>query len=663
MIVGTAGHIDHGKTALVRALTGIDTDRLKEERERGISIELGFAYVPVEGMATPGADAILGFVDVPGHERFVHTMAAGANGIDFALLVVAADDGVMPQTREHLAILRLLGVARGAVAITKVDRVDAERVNEFGSQLDALLADTPFADAPRFMCAALQPDDPGTAALRACLHAAARADADHATDDAHRRFFRMPIDRAFSLPGHGTVVAGPLLSGETEVDATVRLMPAGEPVRVRSIHAQNRPVSRAAAGTRCALNLAGIDAAAVHRGEWLADPRALVPTRRIDVRLSLLEGVTRLRDWTPLHVHWGASHRLGHAVMLEAANDARGALVQLVFDRDVCAACGDRFIVRDAGASATVGGGVVLDPEAPQRRRRSPARIDWLKALEAFIDDGDIGALLQQADAGIPVARLERLYQRPIDALVLPAGIVRIATRDGAHVLAERRIADIGERVHAGLADWHARHPEEPGIETSRLHRNGFQRLPAALFDSLLARLREVGAITRNGPWWALPGHAQALTEKDRALLQTLLPRLLQGGFDPPWVRDLAGDTRVPEAQVRGVLRRAAARGELYQVVPDLFYHPQRIAELADHIAELAQAGVGVEAAAFRDRIGLGRKRSIQLLEFFDRVGYTRRVGDAHRPRDDLGWSVRTATPSNPGKACASGHAAGLQTQ
>src|SRR5690606_35545943 len=336
MIVGTAGHIDHGKTSLVRALTGVDTDRLKEEKARGISIELGYAYARVEG-----GDGMLGFVDVPGHERFVHTMVAGATGIDFALLVVAADDGVMPQTREHLAILELLGVHRGALALTKADRVDSGRLAQVRDEVQALLAGSMLRDVPLFACASTVAGDAGTAQLRAHLHAAAAT--SHATHPAARELFRMPVDRVFSLPGHGTMATGAVHGGIAAVGDTLRLMPSGVPARIRSIHAHNRDAGTAEAGQRCALNLAGIAREQLARGDWIADARAFVPSRNVDVRLRRQPPhAARLRDWTPLHVHWGTTHRLAHAVVLdEGEGDGGGRLVQLVFDAPVCAANGD----------------------------------------------------------------------------------------------------------------------------------------------------------------------------------------------------------------------------------------------------------------------------------------------------------------------------------
>lgn len=639
MIVGTAGHIDHGKTRLVRALTGIETDRLQEERTRGISIELGYAYVPVEG-SVGDASATLGFVDVPGHERFVHTMVAGATGIDMALLVVAADDGVMPQTREHLAILQLLGVDRGAVALTKIDRVDAARMAQVQTEIAALLAGTPLQDAPVFACNSTSPDDVGINALRTHLHACATDEFNARRAALHHELFRMPVDRVFSLAGHGTLVTGAVHGGVASVGEHLQLMPAATDVRVRSIHAQNRASERAMAGQRCALNLAAIAREDIHRGDWIADPRALLATLRVDVRLRISAQAAPLRDWAPLHIHWGTMHRQAHLVLLEDAPSGDGQLVQLVFDSPVCAMCGDRFIARDSAATHTLGGGIVLDPEPPQRRRRSPARLAWLRALEQLAAGAGLGPLLQQAPLGIPMAALQRYCRRAADRIDLPADTRRIVTREDTVVILASHWQVLREQVIASLRSWHERRPDEPGVDSGRLQRSTLPALATGLWNALLQDLLADGTLQRVGAWWRLPGHDHAPPERERLLLERVLPHLHAGGFDPPWVRTLATDFGLPEDEVRAILRRAAARGELFQVVPDLFYAPARIAELAAIVARLSQASGTVDAAAFRDAIGLGRKRSIQILEFFNRVGYTRRVGDQHRPRGDLQWNA-----------------------
>jgi selenocysteine-specific elongation factor len=622
MIVGTAGHIDHGKTTLVRALTGVDTDRLKEEKARGISIELGYAYTPLEN------GDVLGLIDVPGHEKLVHTMAAGACGIDFALLVIAADDGVMPQTREHLAILQLLGVTHGAVALTKTDRVDDERLAQVRAEISAWLSSTQFADAPLFETNATQPDDPGVARLNAYLREAAMS--WHARRD--DGLFRLAVDRVFTLAGQGTIVTGTVFAGRVTTGDTLMLAPAAMDVRVRSIHAQNRAAGTGHAGQRCALNLAGIDKDAIARGDWIVDARLAEPSERLDVELTLLAdaGLT-LQHWTPLHVHIGTTHRVAHVALLEGDTLTAGEAVrvQFVFDAPVCALPGDRFIVRNAQASRTVGGGRVLDPFGPARKRRTPERRAWLDALRAWLDERTIEPLLEQAPRGMLRSTLMHLTGLPAQSLSLPETALAIPlhgkTADDAFIVLRRHWEQMRGQVLSALQQFHARMPDEQGPDAARLRRIAAPLLAEALWRALIDALVGERDVVRSGPWLHLPEHSVSLDAGEEALGAKLLPLIAQGRFDPPWVRDLASATHEPEDRVRQLLRKLARQGVVYQVVRDLFYHPDVVRELARLVASLAQEQGGeLGASAFRDASGLGRKRAIQILEFFDRVGYTR---------------------------------------
>jgi selenocysteine-specific elongation factor len=634
MIIGTAGHIDHGKTTLVRALTGVDTDRLKEEKARGISIELGYAYTPL----TNGD--VLGFIDVPGHEKLVHTMAAGASGVDFGLLVVAADDGVMPQTREHLAILVLLGVTRGAVALTKMDRVDAARRQAVEREIRALASGTFLQDSPIFATQATQAADPGVATLKTYLDDTAQQLASRGKDG----LFRLAVDRVFTLAGHGTVVTGTVHGGRVRANddaADLRLMPSGTRVRVRSIHAQNRASPEGVAGQRCALNLAGIDKDAIARGDWIADARCFVPSRHVDVELFWLAAADGpLRAWTPLHVHIGAAHRIAHAVPLAPDTIAGGGhgRVQLVFDEPLCAMPGDRYIVRNAQATRTVGGGMVLDPNAPDRKRRSPQRLAWLDATASLLAGEGPGAVLRQAPLGLDEATVQHLTGRPAQTLPLPDDaqwIAPVGQQAQRALILDEHWHALARRAIDALGTFHQQLRDEPGPDAARLRRMAAPTAPEPLWRALLESLQEDGRIMRNGPWLHLPEHTAALGDAEAALAERLLPRLKAGAFDPPWVRDLARDEHEPEESVRQLLRKLVRRGELAQVVKDLFYHRDQMAALADIATQLGAQTGRIEAAAFRDATGLGRKRAIQILEFFDRSGLTRRVRDTHLLRSD----------------------------
>ncbi|HME37779.1 MAG TPA: selenocysteine-specific translation elongation factor [Steroidobacteraceae bacterium] len=631
MIVGTAGHIDHGKTSLVRALTGVDTDRLKEEKERGISIELGYAYTPLAN------GEVLGFVDVPGHERLVHTMIAGVGGIDFALLVIAADDGIMPQTREHLAILGLLGVAHGAVALTKIDRVDSQRVREVESEIRAAIATTALRAAPIFPLDATTAADSGVAALREHLNVAAQAQPARPADG----LFRLAVDRVFTLPGHGTIAAGTVRNGLVRVGDTVAVMPRGDRVRVRSIHAQNRIAETGSAGQRCALNLAGIDRTALSRGDWLADPQALNAGTRLDVNLSrLADGGAALADRAPLHIYLGTLHRVARLSLLDADKWMPGARVraQLKFDAPVCAAAGDLLIVRDAQAVHTIGGGVVLDPSAPARRRRAPERRAYLDAVEGLLAGEGIAPLLQQAPQGIEMQELVRLCGCAPERIPLPEPARVVDTVRGRYAFQASHWQALRDRALGALKTFHAERPDEPGADRALLRRMTLPSLADPVWRALIAELVQEKAVRHSGHWLHLPEHRATLSGGEQTLAGNLLASIAAGGFDPPWVRDLATAAKAPEEEVRSVLRKCVIQGLAYQVVRDLFYDRERVRELAQALRQVAQAHGNVEAARYRDAIGVGRKRAIQILEFFDRVGYTRRTRDARVLRADSGW-------------------------
>jgi selenocysteine-specific elongation factor len=384
MIVATAGHIDHGKTLLVKTLTGVDTDRLPEEKARGISIDLGFAYLPL-----PGGE-LIGFVDVPGHERFIRNMLAGVCGIDYALLVVAADDGVMPQTVEHLHILDLLHVKRGAAVITKIDRVDAPRVSEVEREVRALLHDTGLADATIVPVSALA--GLGMAELRAMLTAEATRASARRIEGEHLRY---AIDRTFSVAGSGTVVTGTVFNGAVKTGDRLVVSPAGLEVRVRGIQIQGKAADRAVAGQRCALNLSGADLASVRRGDWVLAAEIHKPSERIDARVSVLASEEHsLEHWTPVHLHLATSDVTARVATRRGVSVAPGAdaIVQLVLDQPIGALRGDRFILRDQSATRTIGGGFVLDPFAPATRRSAPARGAALAAVEHDTPEDALGA-------------------------------------------------------------------------------------------------------------------------------------------------------------------------------------------------------------------------------------------------------------------------------
>ncbi|QUE76223.1 selenocysteine-specific translation elongation factor [Stutzerimonas stutzeri] len=628
MIIGTAGHIDHGKTALLKALTGQEGDRRREERLRGITIDLGYLY------ASLGESDLTGFIDVPGHERFVHNMLAGACGVDCVLLVIAADDGVMPQTREHLAIVELLGIRRALVALTKIDRVEAPRVAEVRQQVEALLQAGPLAGAPIFPVSSITGE--GIDALRAALIAQA-ADVRARSEDGH---FRLAIDRTFSVTGAGVVVTGTAFAGRVQVGDELALSPAGRTVRVRGLHAQNQAAQEAHAGQRVALNLAGYRLAVeqINRGDWLLNPELQAPTRRIDIEFTLLPGEAReLRHWTPVHIHLGAQDVTGRIALLEGECLAPGGHVhaQLLLNAPAHAVHGDRVVLRDQSAQRTLGGGRVLDPFAPPRNRHRQARLAVLRALSGETLEDILPALLPSAINGLEPASLERQFNRPRQTWRLPEEAVEINTRLGPRLFDRGTWDYLEQSLVAALQRFHETQPDELGPDRDRLRRYALPQLERPVYLALLEQALAAGKIEASGPWLHLPGHRVRLSEEEEALKARLWPLLESARFNPPWVRDLAGALDIEEDRVRHLLRKLSRIGELQQVVKDLFYPDSTIRQLANQILDMErQAGV-IRAAAFRDQIQLGRKRSIQLLEHFDRIGLTRRFGNERKIRPD----------------------------
>ena len=479
MIVGTAGHIDHGKTSLLRALTGVEGDRRPAERERGITIDLGYVYADL------GDGALTGFIDVPGHERFVHNMLAGASGIDLVLLVVAADDGVMPQTREHLAIVELLGIRRAMVALTKADRVSVERLEQVVAEVRELLAPGPLAGAPIFPLSSVSGE--GIEALRTALADAARKTRERAASGG----FRLALDRAFSVSGAGVVVTGTAFAGTVNVGDELLLGNAGRRVRVRGLHAQNREAPQAHVGQRVAVNIAGerLSLEQIHRGDWLTAAELHAPTTRIDIELDLLASETRaFAHWTPVHVHLGAQDVTGRVALLEGERLQPGerAFAQLVLNAPSHAVHGDRLVLRDQSAQRTLGGGRVLDPFAPARSRRSPERLEQLRALQGESLESALPTLLAHASNGLDPVLLARQFNRPRAGWRLPGELVEISTRLGARLFAAERWSALQRQLLDALQRFHAEAPDELGPDRDRLRRYAFSPLERPVFIALV---------------------------------------------------------------------------------------------------------------------------------------------------------------------------------
>ena len=608
MILGTAGHVDHGKTALVKALTGVDTDRLEEERRRGITIDLGFAPLRLPGGLT------LGVVDVPGHEAFVRNMLAGATGLDLALLVVAADEGIMPQTAEHLQILSLLGIRGGVVALSKADLVDAEWLAMVADDVRSAIAGTPLAQAQLVATSAVT--GLGVDELRAALVVAARDLPERDADD----LFRLPVDRAFSVRGTGTVVTGTAWSGTLRRDATVRLLPGNRTARVRALQSHGAAVDRVDPGSRAAIALAGIELAEVHRGTVLVSDPAWHETQALLAEVVILDDADAiLTPTTRVRFHLGTTD-VGARVVAASGELHPGARAQarLVVDEPVVARAGDRFVLRSASPIRTIGGGIINDP-LPVRRRARPWRQPAATASER------LEHALQQAGAhGVEVATLPvRLGapRREIETLLGHAGAE--IRRVGDRVYHERAIGEVGERL-TGMVDAHHRSfPLEEGMPLQSLRsRLGIQDV---VVDQLVAErvsggeLRvAAGLISRAG--WSprlTPAQVQSRTE--------LLETLARARREPPSVSELAERTG---SDTMSLLRLLERSGKLVQVEPDRFFVREAVEEMVELLRRRMAPGRVHAPAELRDVLGLSRKYLIPFLEYCDRTQVTERRAD-----------------------------------
>ncbi|HAU5005862.1 selenocysteine-specific translation elongation factor [Raoultella ornithinolytica] len=608
MIIATAGHVDHGKTTLLQAITGVNADRLPEEKSRGMTIDLGYAYWPQPD------GRVLGFIDVPGHEKFLSNMLAGVGGIDHALLVVACDDGVMAQTREHLAILQLTGKPSLTVALTKTDRVDEARVSEVRAEVEAVLAEFGFTHATLFATAATA--NRGVDKLRAHLR-----QLPERTHPQHQRF-RLAIDRAFTVKGAGLVVTGTALSGEVNVGDTLWLTGVDKPMRVRGLHAQNQAVGQAWAGQRIALNIVGdAQKEALNRGDWLLSVQPPEASGRVIVELQCH---TPLTQWQSLHIHHAASHITGRVSLLE------GDLAELVLDTPLWLADNDRLVLRDISARVTLAGARVVTLNPPRRGKRKPEYLQWLAALAASQgDDAQALDIHLQRDA----VRLDdfawarQLSDEGLNVLINRPDYLQA----GNSLLSAPLAARWQTKLLDALARYHDQHRDEPGPGRERLRRIALPMEDEALVLLLIEQMRASGTIDSHHGWLHLPEHKAGFTEEQQSIWLRVADLFAD---EPWWVRDLAKEAGVEEALMRAVLRQAAQQGMITAIVKDRYYRNDRIVAFARMIRDLDQRRGSTCAADFRDTLNVGRKLAIQILEYFDRIGFTRRRGNDHILRD-----------------------------
>ena len=629
-IIGTAGHIDHGKTALIRALTGQETDRLKEEKERGISIDLGFAYLDVPGVGR------VGIVDVPGHERFIRNMLAGAHGIDLVLLTVAADDGVMPQTEEHLDILHLLGVRRGIVVITKADLADSTRIAEVREEVEILTVDTALEGVPVIPVSVVA--GTGLDELRGEI---GRQLATYVRV-APPGYFRLPVDRAFVIKGHGVVVTGTVVAGRVAAGEVVRILPGGETVRVRSVEVHGDVVPHATFGQRVALNLAGLERADVRRGHVVSDARLATDTRRIDALVELRAGPRRsLRHYGRARVHLGTAETIATVVMLDGREllaPGTSTYCQLRLVDPLVALSGDRFILRTETAEATIGGGVVLHPFPPRHRRRDTRVIDRLRVLHKGAAGEAMLAFIElYAGFGCPrevlVQALGLREENVRDLAVQAAGVLPIPDAGVAEAFTtEAAWQQLRDAAREFVRAFHENNPLAPGMEMESLRTSLPQSPDPKLFRWVVERLVEQGVLARSESVVRLPDHKVALDSRARSAGARIEAKLRAAGLAPPDLRALEGEglSLKELIDLLGVLER---EGRVVRVAPDLYFAREAIGRGIHLLREYCASHGEITAASFRDLIGASRKYTIPLLQYYDRTGVTLRIGDVRKLR------------------------------
>ncbi|MCS3802563.1 selenocysteine-specific elongation factor [Chromobacterium alkanivorans] len=622
MIIATAGHVDHGKTALLHALTGTDADRLPEEKKRGMTIDLGYAYLP-----TPDGGAI-GFIDVPGHERFLGNMLAGVGGVRHALLVIAADDGVMPQTREHLAILQLLRLDSLTVVVSKSDLAGPEALERAMAAARRTLAEHSL------QAAALLPVSARTGAGVDALRRHLLQLRDEAVGTERR--FRLAIDRAFTISGAGLVVTGTAWSGRVGVGDALWLSGRDAAVRVRGLHVQNQPAREGQAGQRIALNLAGdVDKQQIQRGDWLLAQAAPEPAARVSVRLRLAPALhAALCHWQAVHVHHAASHCTGRVALLERPQLHPGdeGLAELSLDRPLHLADGDRLILRDAGAQHTLACATVLERQPPTRGKRHEDRLAHLRALAAAGADDAENLRLRLGRQAVSLTELawdRQLSEAGLERL-LRATPLRVA---GQHAYAPEHWADLQSQLLERLAALHLQQPDQLGASRGRARRLALPQESEAAVNLMIDQLLAEGRLANTRGWLHLPGHVLAFDAEEAALWRRLEPAFAEAN-QAPWVRELAATAGVEEEAARALLRKAARLGHVHAVVRDRYLSSAAIRDMAAGVRQLNQDAGYADAANFRDQLGCGRKLAIQILEYFDRCGFTRRLGDRHLLRE-----------------------------
>jgi len=625
VIVGTSGHIDHGKTSLVRALTGTDTDRWAEEKRRGITIDLGFASLDLE------TGLRLGFVDVPGHERFVKNMLAGVGGIDIVTLVVAADESVMPQTREHFEICRLLGVRRGVIALTKADLVDEEILELVKLEVEEFVAGSFLENAP--MIPVSSTTGMGLDDLKHALADAARETEPRGSEG----LLRLPVDRVFTMKGFGTVITGTLTDGSIRVEDQVEILPSGLLARVRNIEVHGESVPKASAGQRTAVNLGGIATSAVERGACLVAPERLRSTTQFDARIELLESAKPLKHAAPVHLHIATAETVGRAYILGAQGSrskvepGSATFVQIRLDNPVLALTGDRFILRQFSPLTTIAGGTVLRPDAPRHKSKDDWRPlleallgrDWKRALELLCTDRPHGLAASEFTAmtGVPEAEWRGAAQA--------SDSVHVVREDPLWFCSSARMNEAEARLLAVLSRYHEANPLVAGAPIGEMRGSAFGEAPAFFTDLLMTRLEASGRIVLDCDLVRASNHKIRLQADEQEARDRLVQAFADAGLRVPGVKEFLPTLRIDRTRAERILAALLREGVLVRVSPELVFHGEAIGSLRDRLSTLR--GQKINVAQFKALADVSRKYAIPLLEHFDRHKLTLRDGDMRR--------------------------------
>ncbi|MGA9237100.1 MAG: selenocysteine-specific translation elongation factor [Desulfobacterales bacterium] len=631
IILGTAGHIDHGKTSLIKAITGTDTDRLKEEKERGITIELGFASLDL-----PNGQHV-GIVDVPGHEKFVKNMVAGATGIDIVVMVIAADEGVMPQTREHMEICTLLGIKHGFVALTKIDMVDEEWLELAMEDVRDFTASTFLENTPIVPVSAVK--EQGLQEFSRVLEIICNQIPERSMSS----LFRLPVDRVFTMKGFGTVITGSLISGRVQVGDTVMIYPSMITSKVRGIQVHNQGVNMAEAGQRTAINFQGLEKAAINRGEMLALPGTLKPSFMVDLQLQYLASNKKpIKNRTRVRFHTGTSEILGNLVLLDREELPPGekAAVQLRLDEPVCLVKDDRFVIRSYSPVRTIGGGQVLNPIPPKHKRFKADVVQGLQSIAERSKEELIAYYIDQTGhTGVAFSDLvlmtnitEKSLEQQLQAL-LSRKTVLLVDRDSRIYMHTNSFQQLRQDLTGHLEKYHKTNPLKAGMPKEELKTKLPPNLSPKLFNLLMNQMLKDGEINVVEDTVHLASHTVALGADQEDIRDKILKTYRESGLQPPYFKELGKQLTADPARARDVLNLLVKEGRLVKVKEDLFFAADAVTQLKQRLVEFLTVNGEISTPQFKEMTAASRKYVIPLIEFFDAQNFTIRIGDIRKLR------------------------------